>query len=210
MVTHPIPRLPWQAVASDCFEIKGEHYLVVVDLYSDYIEVASLPDMSSRSLIQSLKPIFATHGSPAVLLTDNGTNYSSNEFHEFTESWEIQHVTSSPHHHKSNGKAESAVKIIKGIITRAKKERQDVWKAILEWRNAPTPGTDSSPAQRLMSRRTRSMLPCSPNLYKPEVQTAVSEQVIQKRRQAKYYHDRGAKPLPPLVIGQPIRVKTRP
>lgn len=42
------------------------------------------------------------------------------------------------------------------------------------------------PAQRLMSRRTRSMLPCSQIMYKPVVQMAVTEQIIHKRKQAKY------------------------
>jgi hypothetical protein len=82
MTTHPIPEQP---VASDCFEIQGEHDIVLVYLYSDYIEVTDLFDMSTRSVIQQLKPIFATHGTPAVLITDNGSNYSSKEFRGFTE-----------------------------------------------------------------------------------------------------------------------------
>ncbi|XP_048583916.1 uncharacterized protein K02A2.6-like [Nematostella vectensis] len=81
IMTHPIPQLPWQAVASDCLEVQGEHYLVLVDLYSDYIELVQLSDMSSsKTLIQQMKPIFATHGTPADLISDNGTNYSSQEF----------------------------------------------------------------------------------------------------------------------------------
>ena len=210
MMSCPIPQLPWQAVASDCFELEEEHYVVLVDLYSDFIEVAHLPDMSTKTPIQQMKPILATHGTPALLITDNGTNYSSQEFKEFTQAWDINHITTSPHHPKSNGKAESAVKIIKGIISKAKKEGMDMWKCILEWRNSPTPGTSSSPSQRLMSRRTRSMLPCSQTMYKPEVQTTVTEQIIRKRKQAKYYHDRQAKSLPKLVIGQPVRVKVHP
>ena len=83
-----------------------------------------------------------------------------------------------------------------------------MWKCILEWRNSPTPGATT--AQRLMSRRTRSMLPCSQTMYKPEVQMAVTEQVIHKRKQANYYHDRQTKSLPKLVIGQPVRVKSHP
>jgi len=88
MMTHPIPKLPWQAVASDCLEIQGEHYVVVVDLYSDYIEVNQLKRMTSACIIETMKPMFATHGSPAVLITDNGTNYSSKEFQQFTNSWD--------------------------------------------------------------------------------------------------------------------------
>ena len=35
LMTYPIPNLPWQIVASDCFECDGSHYLIVVDLHSD-------------------------------------------------------------------------------------------------------------------------------------------------------------------------------
>lgn len=210
MMTHPIPQLPWQSTASDCFEVNGEHYVVIVDLYSDYIELAELTDLSSATLIKQIKPIFATHGTPATLITDNGTNYTSKEFKDFTKEWDIHHVTSSPHHHQSNGKSEAAVKTTKKIIKKAKKEGQDIWKAILEWRNTITPGMTNSPAQRLMSRRTRTFLPCATSLYKPEVQTNVEIQVATKRQKAKYYYDKGAKELPKLIVGQPVMVKVHP
>ncbi|XP_032239683.1 uncharacterized protein K02A2.6 [Nematostella vectensis] len=208
---HPIPQLPWQAVASDCIEMQDEHYLVLVDLYSDYIELVQLPDMSSKTLIQQIKPIFATHGTPAVLISDNGTNYSSQEFQEFTKAWEIYHVTVSPHHHKSNGKVESAVKIMKKVIIKAKKDGSDLWKSLLEWMEKLT----NSRNIQLTSTTTyvpptRSMLPSNQALYKPEVQAAVTEQIIQNRKQAKHYHDRTAKSLPSLVVGQQIRVKVHP
>ena len=54
------------------FNWRGEFYVVAVDLYSDYIEVGQLSDLTSEALISQLKPIFATHGTPAVLITDNG------------------------------------------------------------------------------------------------------------------------------------------
>lgn len=113
LMTHPLPTAPWQVVASDCLEVNGQHYCVFVDLYSDFIEVAEL---KSDTLIKKIKPIFATHGLPAQLITDNGPNYSSREFRDFARLWDFHHVTTSPHHSQANGKAESAVKIIKGLI----------------------------------------------------------------------------------------------
>jgi hypothetical protein len=84
MMSYPLPKLPWQAVASDCFELEGKHYTVIVYLYSDYVEVFNIPDLSTQSLIERMKPIFATHGTAAVLITDNGNNYSFEEFRTFT------------------------------------------------------------------------------------------------------------------------------
>ena len=120
-------------------------------------------------------------------------------------------MTTSPH--QANGKAESAVKIAKGLITKGLitiRAGGDIGKAILEWRNTPTPGMDSSPVQRFMSRRTRSFLPCKGSLYQPEVQQDVNKQVAHKRRLAKKYYDRLSHELPPLVIGQEVRTKTSP
>lgn len=209
-MTYPLPTAPWQVVASDCFELDERHYCVYVDVYSDYIDFCELEDMTSKDLIAKTKPIFATHGVPAVLITDNGTNYASREFTEFARAWDFQHQTSSPHYSQSNGKAESAVKIIKGLIQKTVKSGGDIWKAVLEWRNSPTPNMINSPVQRLMSRRTRSFLPCKDEHYQPCVQESVPKQVIQKRLKAKQNYDRGARPLPKLVVGQPIRAKTQP
>ena len=151
MMTYPIPSLPWQVVASDCFECEGQHYLVLADLYSEYIEIKKLRALSTSTLIEQLKHVFAIQGIPVSLISDNGPNYASVEFSKFAKAWDLQHLTSSPHHHKANGKAESAVKIMKSIITKTNKEGADVWKAIIEWRNSLTPSQGSSPVQRLMS-----------------------------------------------------------
>ena len=99
---------------------------------------------------------------------------------------------------------------MKSIITKANNQGDDKWNAILEWENSPTPSQGNSPVQRLMSRRTRSFLPCMESLYKPEVQSTVAAQVMMKRKLAKCYHDVNAKPLPSLLIGQSVRVKVHP
>lgn len=104
LVTYPIPRLPWQIVASDCFECDGQHYLVVVDLYSYFIEIKELKMLSTTKLIDQLKQIFAVHGIPITLNLDNGPNYASEEFRLFAKTWDFQHLTSSPHHPKSQWK----------------------------------------------------------------------------------------------------------
>ncbi|RUM46313.1 MAG: hypothetical protein DSY80_02390 [Desulfocapsa sp.] len=210
LMTYPIPQHPWQVVASDCFEQGGKHYVIIADLYSDYIEVSEIQDLTSSALIHVLKPLFASYGVPMTFISDNGPNYSSQEFQSFSRTWEFKHITTSPHFHKANGKAEASVKIIKRMFKRCKKKGMDKWQALLEWRNTITPGENHSPAQKLLSRRTRSMLPAHGSQYKPSVVEKVRERVGEKRKVAKLYHDRSAKPLPQLVIGQPVRVKTHP
>lgn len=62
---------------------------------------------------------------------------------------------SSPTYPQSNGKAEQAVKTVKRRMERARKNNEDIYLSILDFHNTPTEGMSSSPAQRLMSRRTK-------------------------------------------------------
>ena len=197
-------------MSSDCFELDNEHYVVVVDAYSGYIDFARLKNLSGKALIEVLRPIFATHGAPAEMITDNGSNYVSREFQEFAREWEFLHVLSSPHHKKSNGRAEVAVKVMKKLLKKSKKAKVDIYKSLLEWRNTVTPGTNSSPMQKLMSRRARSFLPCKEEKYSPKIVSKVPENIIERKRISKYYHEKSARTLPELIVGQPVRVKTHP
>ena len=209
-MSHLIPETPWQSISSDCFEIDCDHYVVIVDSYSGYIDFAKLKDLSGKSLVNALKPILATHGSPAVFISDNGTNYKSQEFEQFAREWDFTHTVSSPHHKKSNGRAEAAVKVMKRLIKKSKKAKVDIYKSLLEWRNTVTPGCQSSPMQKLASRRARSFLPCKQEKYMPKLVEQVPEKIIERKMRAKSYYDQRTKTLPQLVVGQPIRVKTHP
>ena len=125
---------------------------------------------------------------------------------QFATDWEFKHVTSSPRYPRSNGKAESAVKIFKSLFKKAFKDNRDPWLALLDYRNTPTEGMKSSPTQRLMSRRTRTLLPTATSLLQPKVLEGVNEKIKVKKQKAKYYQDRTARTLPEIEIGQEVRV----
>ena len=206
MQSHQLPDRPWSKVATDLFTVSGKNYLTVVDYYSDFVEVSELEDTTSRAVIQVLKEQFSRHGIPDTVVSDNGSQYSSQEFHEFSLSWEFNHVTSSPHYPKSNGKAESSVKTVKQLFKKADRDGKDPWLSLLDYRNTPTEGIGDSPAQRLMSRRTRTLLPTASSLLRPKVSAHSTEKLERKRQKAKFYHDRHVKQLPELEIGQEVRI----
>ena len=60
-------------------------------------------------MIKELGMIFTEFGRPFVLKSDNGPCYSSKEFHDFLEFYQVHHITSSPHYPQSNGFAEALV-----------------------------------------------------------------------------------------------------
>ncbi|CAB4010813.1 Transposon Ty3-G Gag-Pol poly [Paramuricea clavata] len=101
-------------------------------------------------------------------------------------------------HPQSNGRVENAVQAVKRLMKKAKKDNADVYLAVLDYRNIPTQGSESSPAQRLMSRRTKTLLPTTAKLLAPRVVENHHQEIVKgQERQAKYYN-RGAKDLPRL------------
>ena len=139
--------------------LQSKDYIVLVDYYSDYDEVSPQKQTTSSAIIKFMKVQFSRHGIPGVLVSNNGPQFTSNEFAEFGKQWEFQHVTSSPYHPKSNGKAESAIKVVKGLFKKALKDNKDPWLSLLDYRNTPTAGMQSSPVKRLMPRRTKTLVP---------------------------------------------------
>ena len=160
-------------------------------------------------VIKKLKAHFARHGIPEQLVTDNGPQFTSRDFLKFSKEWDFDHRTSSPRHSQSNGKAESALKEAKKILVKCKKAGSDAFLALLDHRNTPPTGIQISPAQRLLNRRTRSLLPMSAGLLKPSVadeDTTRTKLRLRQQQQARYY-DRGARDLDPLEKVDPVRVK---
>ena len=70
--------------------------------------------------IEHLRTLFAAHGIPEVVVTDNGTPFTSIEFLDFTRKDGIHHV----HYHlSSNGLAERAVKTFREGMKKASNTR---------------------------------------------------------------------------------------
>ena len=205
LMTYKIPKTPWTLVGQDLFSYRGDDYLVTVDFYSDYFELDHLSDTTAVTVVEATKAHFSRHGI-ADMVTDNGPQYTSQEFDKFARQWEFTHSTSSPLYSQGNGKSESAVKIAKSIIKKAKRDSKDLYISLLEWRNTPSKD-GASPSQKLSSRRTRTTLPTSETLYHPEIVDHVADNIKLRRQKAKEYYDKDAKPLPELEVGEQIRLQ---
>jgi transposase InsO family protein len=212
MYSQPIPKGRFEVVSTDLFSIKGETYLVVVDHFSKYWEIGLLKETTAEAVIEELKQHFARHGIPKLVISDNGPQYQCQEFKKFANEWKFTHHTSSPHHPLGNATAEAAVKVAKNILKRAKEDGRDPWLAILEHRNTPSADNTGSSVQKLMSRRTKSLIPIRSDKLEPKIipsKDVVNSQVLTKQR-AKARYDKHAKELPALVIGQRVRAQIKP
>ena len=179
---HDFIARPWSKIGADLCQIDGRTLLVVCDYYSNFIEVARLNTVTTRSVLRELLPMFARFGLPDVLVSDNGPQFASAEFAVFVKQKGITHVTSSPHYAQSNGKAENAVKTLKLLFAKAKQSGESEYMALLDWRNTPSEGMSTSPAQRLMGRRCKTLLPTAGTLLKPRYDTDADTRALAGRK----------------------------
>ena len=88
-----LPSLPWQRVAADIYHWKGDNHLLIVDYYSRFIEIAHLDCMTTEEVIVRIKAIFARHGIPEELISDNGPQFSSHLSLKFSQEYGFDHIT---------------------------------------------------------------------------------------------------------------------
>ena len=206
--SHEIPSRPWQKVATDLFQWNGNNYMVTVDYYSRFFEIDQLTTTTSSAVVHKLSVHFARHGVPEIVVSDNGPQYSSEEFSVFAKKWSFQHITSSPKYPQSNGLAERYVRICKDILNKARDTGTPPLMCLLEYRNTPVDNL-ASPAQLLMGRRLRSSLPTYSKRLEPKVitpSTVMTKRADLQRKQKSYY-DRTTRPLRPLQKGDNVRVQ---
>ncbi|MCG8429883.1 MAG: DDE-type integrase/transposase/recombinase, partial [Candidatus Omnitrophica bacterium] len=200
LIAHDEGTYPWEKVGTDIFEIQNRSYMVTVDYFSNFIEVDYLPTTTTSTVIQKLKGHFARFGSPKVLISDSGPQYTSSQFSSFMNKWGITHKCSSPGHHQSNGKAESAVKIVKHMMKKSLQNGEDQYEALLELRNTPRQGLNISPSEQMFGRATRSLLP---QLTYHDNERCRTPRAKQRENIAKHYN-KTARNLPPLNAQQPV------
>ena len=75
-----------------------------------------MPNITTTALIEALKPIFAAHGFPETIVSDNGPAFISAAFSEFCAHNGIEHKLTPPYHPASNGAAERSVQILKQAL----------------------------------------------------------------------------------------------
>ena len=108
------PLHPWEWPHADfAGPFQGHMFLLLVDACSKWLDVHVMKSISSSATIEKLRSIFAIHGLPHKLVTDNGPAFISSEFKTFMDYNGIVHIRSAPYHPSANGLAERAVQTLK-------------------------------------------------------------------------------------------------
>ena len=148
------------------------------------MDVIPVPSATSAVTIEKLRSLFATHGLPNKIVTDNGSVFTSVEFEDFMQRNGIIHVCSAPYHPASNGLAERAVQTFKQGIARLCEGSLEtkLLRFLFKYRITPHATTGRSPAELLLGRQPQS---CLDRLH-PDIKNRVQE----NQARQKYGHDR--------------------
>lgn len=103
--------------------------------------------MSSITVRDKLKNIFARWGCPNKLITHNGPQFSGSAIAQFSQEYDFRHTTTSPHYAQSNGEDVRAVQTAKQIL-----KQTDPFLALMSYRPTPLQATGVSPSQLMLGR----------------------------------------------------------
>ena len=107
------------------------HLLVAVDKFTKWIEAKPIKNLDSSTAITFIRELTFRYGVPHSIITDNGSNFDSDEFRAFCASQGTRVDYASIAHPQSNGQAERA----NGLILQGLKPRlmRDLKHAVGAW-----------------------------------------------------------------------------
>ena len=137
--------------------ILGKMFLVIVDAFSKWLEVALMNEATSQATVSSLRRVFATHGLPQVTVTDNGPAFIGQEFTTFMKKNGVKVINSAPYHPASNGQAERMVRTFKEALKSLKLGdlQTKLNRLLYKYRITPHSATGRSPAEMMFKRELR-------------------------------------------------------
>ena len=214
MEQDPPPKRPFEDVSADLFSHAGKSYLVYVDRLSGWIKITEFRhDPSSQQVISALRKYFVDTGVPVRIRTDGGPQFSASKFRQFLKRWGVNQALSIPHYPQSNGHAEAAVKAMKRLVAKSTEagniDSDEFCEGLLEWLNTPK-AHGLSPAEILYGSQIRSIVPATFRTYADswkEKFDSWDKKAVKLKKGEEEYYNKQAKPLPPLKIGQKVRLQ---
>lgn len=141
--------------------INGYSFFIMIDSFSKWIEVNYTKTPSTEFCIKSMLYLFARFGIPDKVVSDNGTQFTSEKFEEFLKSHGIQHSLTATYYPATNGAAENAVKTIKNALKSAEFSNnmsnidQILCRFLTDYRNSEHCTTKVSPASAVLNYKPK-------------------------------------------------------
>ncbi len=101
-----------------------------MDYFTKWVEAEATETVTSKDVINFLIKVFARHGSPQVITTDNGPQFSSDMTKIFLDLYDVYVKFVTTYHPESNGLTENRNKEIGKLLRLLGKKNKD-WDEIL-------------------------------------------------------------------------------
>lgn len=198
----------WQIVGIDIFHINNKNFLLVIDYFSKYVEIAWLKKIDSDHVISELVPIFARFGIPNILRSDGGRQFTSEQFKRFAKDLDMELVNSSPVYAQSNGMVERAIQTVKKMLSKALEDGLDWNKCLMEYRNTPISELVPAPAEMLFKRKVKSLIP-SMDKSKVKGNIQIKKELVRRSEKQKKVYDKTARKGEQFEVGDTVWIQIR-
>uniref|UniRef100_A0A182YS55 RNA-directed DNA polymerase n=1 Tax=Anopheles stephensi TaxID=30069 RepID=A0A182YS55_ANOST len=158
------PSNAWERVHIDyAGPVADAMLLIIVDAYSKWVEVKVTHSTTTEATIKILDDIFASYGAPVTVVTDNGPQFTSEDFSNFLQRSGVKfHKRSAPYHPATNGQAERYVQTVKRALkamhSTSATLQANLNKFLLQYRKVPHSETGEPPAKLFLGRNIRSRI----------------------------------------------------
>ncbi|XP_033745582.1 uncharacterized protein LOC117331096 [Pecten maximus] len=184
----PLIDIPFQRVAIDLVgplqpaTDRGNRYiLTLVDYATRYPEAVALKGIEAERVAEALVDIYSRVGVPREVLTDQGSQFTSEVMKEVSMLLSIRQLTTTPYHPMCNGLVERYNGTLKQMLRRMCSERPKDWDKYLNallfsYREVPQESLGFSPFELLYGRVIRGPMRilrelCAKDVPDPEVKT---------------------------------------
>ncbi|XP_062538064.1 uncharacterized protein K02A2.6-like [Armigeres subalbatus] len=159
----PPAQSPWERIHIDIpGPINGLHFLIVVNAFTKWPEIRIVRSPITSAVTEFLDEVFARFGVPNVIVSDNGTQFTSEQFAVLCRKNGIQHFRTSPYHPQSNGQAEIFVDTFKGSLRKINEGEsisESLQTFLQVYRTTPSRVLNSrTPSQLLLGRNIKTVL----------------------------------------------------
>lgn len=152
----PVPPRSWSRIHVDHFFYDNKICFLAVDAFTKYIECEIVASTSVSETIDALRLIFSRNGLCDLLVSDNASCFTADEFQSFLSNNGIQHITPPPYSPASNGQAERGVKVLKDMLKKCDPKeslKTRLAKVLFQYRCVPHSVTQMAPCVSLNGRK---------------------------------------------------------
>ena len=129
-----------------------------IDAATKWPEVIKMNNnTTAERTIEILRSLFCRLGLPNQIVSDNGSQFTSDAYHQFCTNNGICQILVAPYHPRSNGEAERFVQTFKNTIRRGKQVgiQKALCQFLLKYRTTPHPSTGETPSKLMFGREIK-------------------------------------------------------